>query len=247
MDGNEQRAKRARDQTHSHPASGAASAASATISAVIFDLGGVVFGSPFEHFDTYETAAGLPPGSVRRVIAHSSEHGAWAALERGELTMSEFTATLEAEAEAAGIAIDATEIMAMIGRGIGARPEMIAAITRIREKGLRTAALTNNWPSGEGNGSPPGLRSLTVFDVVVESAVEGMRKPDPRIYRLTCERLGVEPTAVVFLDDIGANLKPARAMGMTTIKVDDTAQALRDLEAVLGFELGFEIGFGLGD
>jgi putative hydrolase of the HAD superfamily len=207
--------------------------------AVIFDLGGVVFDSPFEHFDEYERVAGLPTGCVRTVIARSSEHGAWAALERGELTMPEFYVALEAEATAAGHTIDASEIMAMIGRGIGARPEMLEAIARIRERGLRTAALTNNWPTGDGDaGTPPGLRSLTVFDVVVESAVEGMRKPDPRIYRLTCERLGVEPSETVFLDDIGANLKPARAMGITTIKVDDTAQALRELEAVLGFGLG---------
>jgi epoxide hydrolase-like predicted phosphatase len=149
--------------------------------------------------------------------------------------MPEFVRALDAEAVAEGITIDTAEIMAMIGRGIGARPEMLAAIERIREHGLKTAALTNNWPSE--NGSPPGLRSLTVFDVVVESAVEGMRKPDPRIYELTLERLAVDPTEAVFLDDIGANLKPARAMGITTIKVDDTAQALRDLEAVLGFAL----------
>ena len=206
--------------------------------AVIFDLGGVVFGSPFEHFDEYERVAGLPTGAVRKVIAHSSQHGAWAALERGELSMPEFFTALDAEANAAGHAIDASEIMAMIGRGVGARPEMLDAIERIRERGLLIAALTNNWPGGDGNGTPPGIRSLTVFDVVVESAVEGMRKPDPRIYHLTCERLGITPPDAVFLDDIGANLKPARAMGMTTIKVDTTAQALNDLEAVLGFGLG---------
>jgi putative hydrolase of the HAD superfamily len=227
---------------HSHPASGAASVSECDqkYKAVIFDLGGVVFGSPFEHFDEYERVAGLPAGCVRMIIARSSETGAWAALERGELTMPEFHTALDAEASAAGHAIDASEIMAMIGRGIGTRPEMLEAIARIRARGLLTAALTNNWPSdGDGDGgTPPGLRSLTVFDVVVESAVEGMRKPDPRIYRLTCERLGVEPSETVFLDDIGANLKPARAMGITTIKVDDTAQALRDLEAVLGFRLG---------
>jgi putative hydrolase of the HAD superfamily len=204
---------------------------------VIFDLGGVVFGSPFEHFDSYERSAGLPDGSVRKVIAHSSQHGAWAALERGELTMPAFTAALDAEAAADGVAIDSAEIMKLIGQGFGARPEMITAIEHIRDRGLKTAALTNNWPNGDGNGSPPGLRSLTLFDVIVESAVEGMRKPDPRIYELTCERLGVAPVDAVFLDDIGANLKPARAMGMTTIKVDDTAQALRELETVLGFGL----------
>ncbi|HEY5014475.1 MAG TPA: HAD family phosphatase [Acidimicrobiia bacterium] len=205
--------------------------------AVIFDLGGVVFDSPFEHFDVYERESGLPTGSVRRVIARSSQEGAWAALERGELTMSEFCAALDAEAAEAGHAIDAGAIMGMIGRGIGPKPAMIDAIERIRERGLRTAALTNNWANGDGGGTPPGVRSLTIFDVVVESAVEGMRKPDPRIYALTCERLGVEPTDAIFLDDIGANLKPARAMGITTIKVDDTAQAIRDLEALLGFAL----------
>jgi putative hydrolase of the HAD superfamily len=204
---------------------------------VIFDLGGVVFGSPFEHFDEYERVAKLPTGAVRRVIARSSEHGAWAALERGELTMPQFFTALDAEAKAAGHAIDTSEIMAMIGRGIGARPEMLTAIERIREHGLRTAALTNNWANG-GNGSQPDLRSLAIFDVIVESSVEGMRKPDPRIYRLTCERLGIDPADAVFLDDIGANLKPARAMGITTIKVDTTTQALQELEAVLGFGLG---------
>jgi putative hydrolase of the HAD superfamily len=203
--------------------------------AVIFDLGGVVFGSPFEHFDEYERITGLPDGCVRGVIARSSVDGAWAALERGELTMPEFFAALEAEARSEGHTIDAAEIMAMVGRGIGARPEMLAAIERVREHGLKTAALTNNWPSE--NGSPPGLRSLEVFDVVVESAVEGMRKPDPRIYELTLERLAVDATDAVFLDDIGMNLKPARAMGLTTIKVDSPAQALTDLEAVLGFSL----------
>ena len=205
--------------------------------AVIFDLGGVVFGSPFEHFDEYERVAGLPTGAVRTVIAHSSEHGAWAALERGELTMPQFFTALDAEATAAGHAIDTSEIMAMIGRGIGARPEMLTAIARIREQGLLTAALTNNWSSDDNRGSPPGVRSLDIFDVIVESAVEGMRKPDPRIYALTCERLGVDPTDAVFLDDIGANLKPARAMGITTIKVDTPEQALQELEAVLGFVL----------
>jgi putative hydrolase of the HAD superfamily len=205
--------------------------------AVIFDLGGVVFDSPFEHFDAYERESRLPTGSVRRVIARSSQEGAWAALERGELTMSEFCAALDAEAAEAGHTIDAGAIMGMIGRGIGPKPAMIEAIERIRERGLRTAALTNNWANGDGGGTPPGLRSLAIFDVVVESAVEGMRKPDPRIYAITCERLGVEPTEAIFLDDIGANLKPARAMGITTIKVDGTAQAIRDLEALLGFAL----------
>ena len=75
------------------------------------------------------------------------------------------------------------------------------------------------------------------FDVFVESAVVGLRKPDPRIYALVCEKLGLEPSRVAFLDDIGRNLKPAREMGMTTIKVVDPHAALAELAAVLGFDL----------
>ena len=76
-----------------------------------------------------------------------------------------------------------------------------------------------------------------LFDVVVESSKAGCRKPDPRFYEIACEELGIEPSQAVFLDDLGINLKPARAMGMTTIKVTDPGEALRELEAVVGMVL----------
>jgi epoxide hydrolase-like predicted phosphatase len=110
---------------------------------------------------------------------------------------------------------------------------MLAAIGHLRARGLRAGALTNNWITEDAGAE--GLRPH--FDVFVESAVEGLRKPDPRIYVLACKRLGVAPAEAVFLDDIGANLKSARALGMTTIKVVDPDQALGELEAVLGFPL----------
>jgi putative hydrolase of the HAD superfamily len=204
-------------------------------SAVIFDLGGVVFPSPFEAFDAYDRDAGLAPGSVRRVIRTSSESGAWAALERGELSLPEFHERLEAEADAAGIRLDAARLMAGVANGFGARPAMAAAIGRIREAGLRTAALTNNWPRADGGKFPPTGTELG-FDVVIESAV-GLRKPDPRIYELVLTELRVEATEAVFLDDLGINLKPAREMGMTTIKVTDPDRALAELAAVLGIEV----------
>jgi len=208
-----------------------------TYRAVIFDLGGVVFPSPFEAFDVYDEQRGLPVGTVRALIRTSSEIGAWAALERNELTMTQFTAALEAEAEAAGFALDAQGLLQTIGNGFGARPEMLDAIAQIRAHGLATAALTNNWAAPEQHAGRNGFHQLT-FDVVVESSVEGLRKPDPRIYELVLERLGVEAHQSVFLDDLGINLKPARAMGMTTIKVADPLAALRELAAVLGFGLG---------
>jgi len=204
--------------------------------AVIFDLGGVVFPSPFEAFDAYDRDAGLPAGSVRGVIRTSSESGAWAALERGELTLPEFHARLEAEAAAEGIELDAARLMASVTNGFGARPAMATAIGRIRDAGLRTAALTNNWPRADGGRFPPTGDALG-FDVVIESAVVGLRKPDPRIYELVLTELRVEADKTVFLDDLGINLKPARELGMTTIKVTDPDDALAELAAVLGFEV----------
>lgn len=114
---------------------------------------------------------------------------------------------------------------------------MLEAIRRIRARDLRVAALTNNWVVEASGQEPRGHTLREHFDVFVESAVVGLRKPDPRIYALVCERLGLAPARVAFLDDIGRNLKPARALGMTTIKVDDPDAALRELGAVLGFDL----------
>jgi putative hydrolase of the HAD superfamily len=207
------------------------------IAAVIFDLGGVVFPSPFEAFDQYDHGNGLEKGTLRGLIRRSSEEGAWAALERGELSMDDFVAALEGEADTAGFRLDARKMMALLGSHIGPRPEMATAIQRIRERGIKTAALTNNWADDDRRSAPHPLHDLLGFDVIVESAREGLRKPDPRIYALVLVRLNVLASEAVFLDDLGINLKPARAMGMTTIKVVDPAVALTELEAVLGFAL----------
>lgn len=203
--------------------------------AVIFDLGGVVFPSPFEAFDAYDHGNGLAKGTLRALIRRSSEEGAWAALERGELTMDEFVIALETEADAEGFALDARKLMALIGSSLGPRPEMVRAIQRIREQGLRTAALTNNWAGDDNRTTPNGLHDMLAFDVIVESAKERLRKPDARIYALTIARLNVLASEAIFLDDLGMNLKPAREMGMATIKVADPDVALAELEKLLGF------------
>jgi putative hydrolase of the HAD superfamily len=206
--------------------------------AVIFDLGGVVFPSPFDAFDAYDHGNDLEKGTVRALIRHSSETGAWSRLERGELTMEEFVCGLEAEALDAGFVLDARRLMELVGSSLGPRPEMTRAIEHIRARGLRTAALTNNWADDQrGSSAPNAVRDSGLFDVVVESAVEGLRKPDPRIYELALARLGVVASETVFLDDLGINLKPARAMGMATIKVIDFADALAELGALLDLEL----------
>ena len=206
-----------------------------TFRAVIFDLGGVVFPSPFEAFDDYERAAGLAPRFIRTVVAESADHGAWARFERSEIGFDEFRDTFEAECAAAGGAVDAAEIMRGIMTGFAPRAEMVTAIARLRRSGLRTGALTNNWVASEPGGTS-GASELG-FDVVVESALEGIRKPDPAIYELVCARLDVAPAECVFLDDLGVNLKPARAMGMTTVKVVEPRAALIELGNHLALEL----------
>jgi len=210
---------------------------------VIFDLGGVVLPSPFEAFRTYEREQGLPHRFVSEVIVQRGEHGAWSRFERGELDPVAFATAFEAECADAGGQVVVADLFGSMRAGSDIpRPEMVTAIETIRTRGVRTAALTNNWADEDGSTHVTGASELArrldgLFDTVVESARVGLRKPDPRIYRLACERLDVLPEESVFLDDLGANLKPARAMGMATIRVDDPAVALTELASVLGFAL----------
>ena len=201
------------------------------IRAVIFDLGGVVMDSPLHAIARYERDHGIEHNAINYSIVRSGEAGAWSRLERGELGLDEFVEPFEDDCGKHGLRVDAKRMMEYIAEAGVVRPQMLAAIRRIGERGLAVAALTNNWTSDTQN----PLREL--FPVFIESSVVGWRKPDPRIYKLACERLSVEPQQAVFLDDIGRNLKSARALGMTTIKVDDPDDALRELAAVLGFAL----------
>jgi putative hydrolase of the HAD superfamily len=207
------------------------------LAGVLFDMGGVVMESPLHAIARYEHDRGLPPSSINRVVAAAGEAGAWARLERGELTVASFCAPFEADCRAHGLEVDGAAVMAAIAAAGVPRPAMLEAIQRLRGHGLRVGALTNNWrrEGPEDDVIPHRLREH--FDVFVESRLVGLRKPDPRIYVLACERLGVEPTRTVFLDDIGGNLKPARSLGMTTIKVDDPVVALRELGRLVGLHL----------
>jgi epoxide hydrolase-like predicted phosphatase len=204
--------------------------------AVVFDLGGVVFPSPLDVFRAYEREHDLPNRFISEVVLADPEHGAWGRLERGELGFEEFCDAFDAECAALGGIVDSRDLMRAVGAGLEPRAAMVSAIGAIRRRGLKTAALTNNWADEPGRGDRASP-TADWFDLVVESAVEGLRKPDPRIYALVCERLDVPPAATVFLDDLGANLKPARELGMTTIKVDEPHAALAKLESVLGFAL----------
>lgn len=191
-------------------------------------------GSPLHAIARYERDHGLPSGAINRVVVDSGDHGAWSRLERGELTLEGFLAPFDADCRACGVELSGAGLMAYIAEAGVPRPRMIEAIRRLRGHGLRVAALTNNWVR-EGPRAGHGLREH--FDVFVESAIVGLRKPDPRIYELVCRELAVAPSRAAFLDDIGRNLKTARALGMTTIKVEDPDVALRELGALLDLEL----------
>jgi len=203
-----------------------------TIRAVIFDLGGVVLGSPPHAFRAYEAERGIENNFLNRMVMRNGRAGAWARLERGELDMASFMPAFDAEALADGVTISTLELMERVALASMPRESMVNAVRKIREHGFRTAALTNNWKAEDQDSKMSLLRSE--FDVFVESAIEGVRKPDPRIYEIACERLGVQPSEAIFLDDLGPNLKPARAMGMHTIKVDEPEPAIAELERLLG-------------
>ena len=218
----------------------------AAVTAVVFDLGGVLTESPMTAFAAYEAEAGLPDGLVRRLNSTDPDTNAWARYERGELDTAGFSAAFEAEAAAAGYTVDAGRVLAALAGEV--RPAMVGAVRRLRDAGLPLALLSNNVAPMPRTGWLGEL--LTLFDAVVESSVEGVRKPEPEIYARALERLSAavgRPVAAgdcAYLDDLGINLKPARAMGFTTIKVVDPAEALAELSALTGLDLAGSVDDG---
>ena len=206
--------------------------AAMTITTALFDFGGVILSSPFEAFARYELDRGLPDGFLRRVNATNPDTNAWARLERAELDLDGFGSAFAEESEALGHRVSGHDVLGLLMGDV--RPAMVEAVRRCGER-LKTGLLTNNVA---GLGGDPELDAvISLFDVVVESSVVGVRKPDPAFYELACERLSIEPSEAVFLDDLGISLKPAKAMGMTTIKVTDPEAAITTLERVVGFPL----------
>ena len=210
---------------------------------VVFDLGGVVLQSPMKTIAAFEAEAGVPPGSIFAAAAKKGDAGAFPRLERGELSLEEFLPVFAQELADNGVLLskDVAELFARMEEGFAPpRPEMLLAIRSLKAEGIRTAALTNNWRRQSGITLPPELApTMKLFDVVVESALVGVRKPDAAIYQMVLEKAKVkEASQAVMLDDLGTNLKAAAAVGMDTIKVDDDyMSALSHLETRVGFKL----------
>jgi putative hydrolase of the HAD superfamily len=211
--------------------------------AVFWDFGGVILSSPFEAFNRYEAERGIPPDFIRRVNATDPDANAWARLERAEVDHAQFDVLFAAESAALGHRIPGADVLALLKGEI--RPQMVEALRRIKAAGLPQACLTNNVVGGDGTGGRAITSAreaaiaeiMAMFDVVVESSKVGHRKPETRFYEIACELAAVTPDQVVFLDDLGINLKPAASMGMHTIKVLDPVPALEALQAAIGFPL----------
>jgi putative hydrolase of the HAD superfamily len=207
-----------------------------SLKAVLFDFGGVLSSSPFEAFEAYEASHGLPHGFIRSLNATDHHENAWARLERSEISIEQFVALFEAEAESAGQSLDGMEVLSLLGGQI--RPRMVAAVERCRERYL-VGLLTNNFLSAKAAEQPGSQLAsvLGLFDAVVESSRIGVRKPEVRFFEIACERLAIAPHEAVFLDDLGVNLKPARSLGMRTIKVTTEEEALAELSGIVGIDL----------
>ncbi|MFN3911646.1 HAD-IA family hydrolase [Hyphomonas sp.] len=209
--------------------------------AIIWDFGGVFTSSPFEAFNRYEAEQGLPADFIRSVNAVNPLENAWAKLERSEVDAGQFDTLFRTESKALGREVPGRDVLGLLSGSL--RPRVVNALKVCKGHG-KVGCITNNAPIGKGASMTQDDQKAAelaavfdLFDHLIESSKLGIRKPDPRIYALMCEALDVDPKACVYLDDLGINLKPARDMGMATIKVTSEAQLLADLEAVTGYAL----------
>lgn len=216
------------------------------VEAIVWDFGGVFTTSPFVAFNRFEEEQALPRDFIRGVNAVNPTTNAWARFESNQISLEEFDRAFAQESAARGHAIPGKAVIALLAGDV--RPRMVEVLKRCKAD-YRVACITNNVKAGQGptmadtpERAAAVLDVMALFEHVIESSEVGIRKPDPRIYELACERLGVAPEKTVYLDDLGINLKPARALGMQTIKVVSEEQAIRDLEEILGID--FQRGAG---
>jgi epoxide hydrolase-like predicted phosphatase len=213
------------------------------IEAVIFDYGGVLSTTPFAGLAEFERKMGYPEKSLGRLLfgPGASPQGPtdavpdhdWHLLETGRLTLEEFHDRLVARSEAAlGQRLDLGVYAQFLKElGVGVHWMMVQRVRELRADGYRTAILTNNvkeWGRFWRSSIP-----IDLFDVVVDSCEVGLRKPDPAIFLLTCERLGVAPEHAVFLDDTRRHVEGARQVGLHGILVADPWAAIAELDAIL--------------
>ncbi len=214
--------------------------ANATLRAVLWDFGGVLTTSPFEAFNRFEAERAIPTDFIRRINATNPDHNAWAQFERNDIGPDEFDPLFAKESAAAGHEIRGKEVIRLLSGDV--RPVMVDALKLCKEH-FKVGCITNNVQAGQGPGMAASNEKaqavsqiMSLFDVVVESSKVGIRKPDPKIYQMACDQMNVDAPQAVYLDDLGINLKPARALGMTTIKVVEPDAALEELAQATGLQ-----------
>jgi putative hydrolase of the HAD superfamily len=208
------------------------------VEAVIWDFGGVFTSSPFEAFNRFEAEKGLPKDLIRRVNATNHHQNAWALFERNEIDTARFDQLFLEESTALGHPVQGRDVLPLLSGAV--RPRMVAALKTCKQH-FKVGCITNNVVSMHSPGQDEIQRAagamgqiMPLFDAIIESSKAGVRKPDPKIYLMMCELLGVKPQACVYLDDLGINCKPASQLGMTAIKVTGEAQLLADLSTATG-------------
>ena len=209
-----------------------------SIKAVIWDFGGVFTTSPFEAFNRFESQRGLPRDLIRTVNRTNPDSNAWALFERGEIDGAGFDRKFLEETTALGHPVRGAEVLPLLSGEV--RPRMVEALTICKQR-FKVGCITNNMIHGNGSAMAANPESasragdiMQHFDAIIESSKAGVRKPDPKIYLMMCERLRVEARACVYLDDLGINCKAAAQLGMVAIKVVSEHQTLADLEGATG-------------
>ncbi len=208
------------------------------IKTILWDFGGVFTTSPFEAFARFERERGLPSNFIRDVNTRNNLTNAWAQFESNKITREEFDTKFEEESAEMGHPVRGAEVLMLLSGQV--RPRMVQVLKQCKQH-FAVGCITNNMkpaassePAPVSNATNESSQIMQLFDTIVESSVEGVRKPDPRIYEIACNRLNCSPNECVFLDDLGINLKPARAMGMITIKVVDPDEAIDELSVATG-------------
>lgn len=209
------------------------------IKAVVFDFGGVFTSSPVESFAKFEKANDLPSRFIGEVIKNNHHENAWAKFERAEIDRKEFDSAFAQESSAAGFEITGETLLSLLVLSL--KPAMIEALYKVKAAGYKTGCITNNLPSVgskdmvEAGSAAEADALMAAFDHVIESSKAGIRKPEPKIYTMMTDLLNLQPEETVFLDDLGINLKGAKAVGMHTIKVPfgDVTPAIDELMALL--------------
>jgi putative hydrolase of the HAD superfamily len=208
------------------------------IEAVLWDFGGVFTTSPFEAFNRYEAARGLPKDLIRTINATNPLENAWALFEQAKIDRAGFDMKFLEESTALGHPVRGADVLPLLAGDV--RPRMVEAL-KLCKQSFRVGCITNNMAQGHGPGMAANAEGasrsagiMALFDVIIESSKVGVRKPDPRIYLMACAEMGVTPNNCIYLDDLGINCKPAAALGMEAIKVVSEAQALDDLARLTG-------------